>query len=269
MPVTRSATRAAERSTKSNLTEATQPKAAESSKSSALGKTGKSKPSFKYASQRVRLLEWLSLKDTADSVIPNGDELFCLLQKLYQQKGCQVVARGRPRELNDIEWLIIDLDDATVSSLEQLEGPPHWNEEASFEPEQERSKYPMTGFLSLAHGWMEGKVEYQGQAARRLVYFLGFKDEEGERCYKEEMRWGERIRNGRINWDIMEHFFEDLENLGMIGFDSLHVRFLEVLDYVSENETISRLPRPIVISESAEDVEYYKKLDELYETCDL
>lgn len=68
---------------------------------------GESETSFNYASQRDRLLEWLSLKDTADGATFDGGKLFCLLQELYQQKGCQFVARGRPRELSGIEWLII------------------------------------------------------------------------------------------------------------------------------------------------------------------
>ncbi|KAJ5611420.1 hypothetical protein N7510_008139, partial [Penicillium lagena] len=48
-----------------------------------------------------------------------------------------------------IVYLPVDLDDATVLSLEQLRGPPR---------------------------------------CQRLVYFLGFKNEEDERYYKEEIR---------------------------------------------------------------------------------
>jgi hypothetical protein len=127
MPVTRSATRAAERSTRLNHTKAdttkakstdakptkpkttkskiTKAKAAQPSTLSATSDAGESETSLK--SRHGRLLEWLSLTDTADGVIPDSDRLFCLLQELRQQKGCQVVARGRPRELTNIEWLMI------------------------------------------------------------------------------------------------------------------------------------------------------------------
>lgn len=105
------------------------------------------------------MLERLSLKDTSDGVTSDGGGFFCLLQELYQQNRCQVVAKGHPRELSGIEWLIIgeyiltvylpaDLDDATVSSLERLRGLPHWPEEADLEPEESQSKHPMVGFLS-------------------------------------------------------------------------------------------------------------------------
>lgn len=167
-------------------------------------------------------------------------------------------------------YLPVDLDDATVASFERLKGPPYWREEDHWEPEEDRSKYPMEGFLSQKHGWMEGKVEYRGQAARRLVYFFKFEDEEGERYYKEDMKWGRRIRNGRATWDVMEHFLEDLEKLGMIGFESLHVRFLEIVDNIPENASFPTPPSlPIVITRTAEEVARLKMLDDLYETCNL
>jgi hypothetical protein len=80
-------------------------KAVQPSSLSATRDAGESQTTSK--SRQVKLLEWISLKDTADGVVPESDRLFSLLQELGQQKGCQVVARGRPRELSDIEWLMI------------------------------------------------------------------------------------------------------------------------------------------------------------------
>jgi hypothetical protein len=57
--------------------------------------------------QSRRLLEWISLKDPTNGVIPNSDELFATLQEIHKLKECIVIARGRPRELSKIEWLII------------------------------------------------------------------------------------------------------------------------------------------------------------------
>jgi hypothetical protein len=92
------------KTTKSKITKA---KAAQPSTLSTTVGAGQSGTSLKHASRRVKLLEWLSLKDKADGVVPGSDKLFSLLRELGQQKGCKVVARGRPRELSDIEWLII------------------------------------------------------------------------------------------------------------------------------------------------------------------
>jgi hypothetical protein len=155
----------------------------------------------------------------------------------------------------------VDLDDATIASLERLIGLPQWPEEVNWELEGYRAQHPMVGFLSQRRGWIEGKVEYCGQPARRLVYFFKFEDEDAEQYYKEEMRWGRRIRNGREVWEVMEHFLEDLEKLGMIGFESRHVRFLEVVEHVPENACIPPLPSlPITITMNADDEAYYKML---------
>lgn len=59
-----------------------------------------------HVAPRRKLLELLSLKVASDTTPENGI-LFGLLQQLFQQNGCEVVARGSPRELSGIEWLII------------------------------------------------------------------------------------------------------------------------------------------------------------------
>lgn len=158
-----------------------------------------------------------------------------------------------PQKLYEIltVYLPVNLDDATVSSLEELRGPPHWTGEAELEATGDRAKLPMAGCLSRNHGWMKKKVEYCGQAARRLIYILKFEDEDAERHYKENARGGRRI---------MEQLLEDLEKLGMLGYVSQHVRFLEVLDYVSENGYISLGPPPSPLT-AGEEKAYYEMFD--------
>lgn len=69
-------------------------------------KAGEIETPLRYVAPRRELLELLSLKVASDTTPENG-RLFGLLQHLFQQNGCQVVARGNPRELSGIEWLII------------------------------------------------------------------------------------------------------------------------------------------------------------------
>jgi hypothetical protein len=168
-----------------------------------------------------------------------------------------------PQKLYEVltVYLPVDLDDATIASLERLIGLPQWPEEVNWELKGYRSQHPMVGFLSQRRGWIEGKVEYCGQPAQRLVYFFKFEDEEAEQYFKEELRWGRRIRKGREVWEVMEHFLEDLEKLGMIGFESRHVRFLEVVEHVPENACIPLGPSlPIIMPETADQEAYWKML---------
>lgn len=170
---------------------------------------------------------------------------------------CERIIRAKPffppQKLYEILtiYLPVNLDDTTVSSLEELKGPSHWTEEAELGSEEDRPKPPLGGFLSQNHGWMKKKVEYCGKAARRLLYFFEFEDEDAERHYKENIPGGRRV---------MEHFLENLQKLGMLGYESQHVRFLEVLDYVSENGYIS-LGLPASSLTAAEQKAYYEILD--------
>ncbi|KAJ5533503.1 hypothetical protein N7494_010055 [Penicillium frequentans] len=60
---------------------------------------------------RERLIEWITLKDPTDGAVPNKSELFSILQRIRRRKGCQVVSRARPSEINGIEWLLIEWQD--------------------------------------------------------------------------------------------------------------------------------------------------------------
>lgn len=95
MPVTRSATRAAKQRSEVNATQNPMPK------------TNAKHPYPSKSPQHRSLLEWISLKDSSNDVVPNSERLFSTLQEIHQLKGCRAIARGRPRELRDIEWLMI------------------------------------------------------------------------------------------------------------------------------------------------------------------
>lgn len=52
----------------------------------------------------------------------------------------------------------------------------------------------------------------------------------------------------RPSWDIRVSFFSKLGDLGMLGYESLHAEFAEVVHYVSENyapEPSSSSPKTI------------------------
>ncbi|GFF24188.1 hypothetical protein IFM61606_09057 [Aspergillus udagawae] len=251
--------------------------------------------------QSRRSLEWISLKDPPNGVISNSDELFATLQEMHKLKECIVIARGRPRELSETEWLIIewrssrdreefrtselfvrlnealvhrswsqevawpirdtgmiiranplfppqrlyevltiyfpaDLDQETIFSIETFRGLPCWHLD-----DEDPAEYPSAAVKSQIPAWIEGTCEYQRQTARRLAYFIEFADEKGERIYKEKVRYNPR---GRPPWDVMVNFFAELKDLGMIGYESLHVEFVEVVHYVPENY-VPEPPRPI------------------------
>lgn len=140
-----------------------------------------------------------------------------------------------------------DLDQEAISSIEAFRGLPYWH----FEDDEGPAKNPWAAFKSQLRAWIEGTCEYQGQTARRLAFFIAFTDEAGERLYKEKA-----INKvpGRPTGDVMVNFFNELEDLGMIGYESLHVKFLEVVHYAPE-DYVPQPPRPI-------SPETMKRLDE-------
>ncbi|KAJ5153010.1 uncharacterized protein N7482_009488 [Penicillium canariense] len=79
---------------------------------------------------------------------------------------------------------------------------------------------PMSGHLRRDRGWMEGEVDYRGQSARRMVYFFKFRDEAAEQNYKDKICKMKRTRDGRIIMNAIETFFDNLEDLGMLGYES-------------------------------------------------
>lgn len=129
-----------------------------------------------------------------------------------------------------------NLDTEAIYSIETFRGLPCWHIDG-----EDPAEYPSAALKSQIPAWIEGTCEYQRQTARRLAYFIEFANEEGERIYKEKVRYNPR---GRPPWDVMVNFFDELKDLGMIGYESLHVEFVEVVHYVPENY-IPEPPRPI------------------------
>jgi hypothetical protein len=109
MPVTQSVTRASEMNAEKTTTKHTSKQQNDlHAINSTTTKTNAKDPSpAERPPQSRRLLEWISLKNPPNGVIPNSDELFATLQEIHKLKECIVIARGRPRELSEIEWLII------------------------------------------------------------------------------------------------------------------------------------------------------------------
>lgn len=130
-----------------------------------------------------------------------------------------------------------DLDQENISSIEAFRGLPYWY----MEDEEGPAGNPWAAFKSQRRAWIEGSCEYQGKTARRLAVFIAFTDEAGERLYKEKAICK---RAGRPTGDVIVNFFEDLEDLGMFGYESLHVEFLEVVYYAREHYEPTP-PRPI------------------------
>ncbi|KAJ5370454.1 uncharacterized protein N7496_006546, partial [Penicillium cataractarum] len=118
-----------------------------------------------------------------------------------------------------------DLDQEAISSIEKFRWLPNW-----YFGEEYDAHYPVE---SQKPAWIEGTYEYKGQTARRLAYFIRLVDEERERIYEEK---------GKYN--VIVDFFDGLKDLGMIGYESLHVEFVEVVHYVPKNY-VPEPPRPI------------------------
>lgn len=104
MPVTRSATRASKIKAEKTTTKHT----LKQQNSSIINNTTKANDEDQFPVEEPRrLVEWISLKDPPNGVIPNSDNLFATLQEIHKLDECIVIARGRPRELSGVEWLII------------------------------------------------------------------------------------------------------------------------------------------------------------------
>ncbi|KAJ5103068.1 hypothetical protein N7532_003597 [Penicillium argentinense] len=227
MVVTRSATHATQRNSKSDpvKTKATRAKSKATKAKAKVAKRNVTNSQMKKSkttesnlpttlqgfgkSQNGGLMEWISLEVLADGAVPNVDEYFSILQELKRKKSCLIVGSCEDQFRQEETWC----------------GPG---------TPQQRPRHPMDGFLSKNRGWMESTVEYRGQAARQLVYYFGFEDEESERHYLEGMKWRKR-------------------NLGMVEYDSFHVRFLEILEHVvAEDAVFLSFSAPIAFDKSTE-----------------
>lgn len=77
------------------------------------------------------------------------------------------------------------------------------------------------GALSRRRGWAEGEeVEFRGQAAHRMVYIFRWESKQAKERYHSEVLWPTRTRDGRALLKAMDSFIYELENQGMLGFET-------------------------------------------------
>lgn len=89
---------------------------------------------------------------------------------------------------------------------------------------------PSTGALASSHGWADGEAQYQGKLSRRMIYILQWKDEEVQRKYLNEIMCPSHTRNGRKLIMAMDSFVYELEDQGMLGFETQNFRLQGWLD---------------------------------------
>ncbi|KAJ5966470.1 hypothetical protein N7481_013184 [Penicillium waksmanii] len=166
-----------------------------------------------------------------------------------------------------IIYFPVDLDEDSIWGIEHSQELPYFY---STDEEWDDKPFPLIGYRGGRSKWMDGECKYHGEPARRLVYFLEFIDEKAEQDYKEKVKWWGTpvIRDVKPNSDVMVNFFHELENLGMIGYDSLHVRFVEVLHYVWEHY-VPPPPKSYTMEEKEEQRKWFEHLRELEADPDL
>lgn len=103
MPVTQSITLASEMNAEKTTTEraAKQQNDLHAIRNTTTETNAKDPSAAERPPQSRRLVEWISLKDPPNGVIPNSDELFATLQEIHKLKECIVIVGGRPRELSE------------------------------------------------------------------------------------------------------------------------------------------------------------------------
>lgn len=141
-------------------------------------------------------------------------------------------------------FLPLHLSSATIQAIQgpEMRGPINFNQ-LTPDTEMEDGANPCGGYLGNCHGWaysddgvrddvnaVRVDVEYAGQRARRLVYFFHWRDEEAQAQYKREMCWTSRDRT-MVGCNAMEVFLHDLEQVGMLGYETQQGRILEVTKY--------------------------------------
>lgn len=156
-----------------------------------------------------------------------------LMQPLSLRGGLGHVIRAHPLDAPALYevWIAFfprDLSVTTARVIERIEGPAHLGRNPS--GQEDPQTWVFDGFLSRHRGWADGEVSYRAQPARRMVYFFHWLNNEIQQRYKQEVRWA--TRDGRlVGHDAMEVFIYDLEEQGMLGYETHNARFLEVTPY--------------------------------------
>ncbi|KAH8205568.1 hypothetical protein TruAng_000274 [Truncatella angustata] len=124
------------------------------------------------------------------------------------------------------------LSDAVTNSLNRVKWPETWGGPMSGYTIEHPLRTPWEGLLRKEHGWADGIVEYRGQPARRMIYIFKWLDELAQQRYKQEARGADRRAcDGRIISGYMDAFLDELEELGMLGYESQNVDFFEISEH--------------------------------------
>lgn len=124
-----------------------------------------------------------------------------------------------------------NLPDAMTQALDRIKGPFTMGGPMSGYDFKRPFDWIHEGLLGYIHGWADETVNYRGQPARRMICMLKWFDELAQRQYKEEARWPKRRHDGRTIVLAMDAFLDDLEDLGMLGYETRNVECLEVYKY--------------------------------------
>ncbi|KAK6067273.1 hypothetical protein SCUP515_10245 [Seiridium cupressi] len=123
------------------------------------------------------------------------------------------------------------LSDTATQALDRIGGPENFGGPMSGHEIAHPLSSPYEGLLGKHHGWADGIVEYQGQPTRRMIYIFKWLDELAQQRYRQEAKIKKRTRDGRTLWDAMDVFLDDLEDLGMLGYETRNAKFLDVLGF--------------------------------------
>lgn len=84
---------------------------------------------------------------------------------------------------------------------------------------------PIGAVLSQIIAFVSGEVEYKRRRCKRIAWFMNWKSREEEEIYKETVF--SRENNGEWR-TVVGLFIEELQGLGMVGYESCHARFFSI-----------------------------------------
>lgn len=84
---------------------------------------------------------------------------------------------------------------------------------------------PIGAVLSQTIAFVSGEVEYKGRRCKRVTWFMNWKSRGEEEIYKEPVF--SREKNGEWR-TVMGSLIEELQGLGMVGYESCHARFFSI-----------------------------------------
>lgn len=82
--------------------------------------------------------------------------------------------------------------------------------------------------LGTNRGWVEEEMIWEGKAVKAYLFLFRWCSPNAERVFKEEEKWD---RNDQKNVEpslAMDCFFEEMKEIGMVGFESAHGEFIQL-----------------------------------------